>query len=201
MATENAEHLIEIRVDRLAQLFHTLDPFPFWEKDLDQEAEEYIVGWARELPDMRPLRIAVHIPDRDVLDAHSKELNEAFHRYFAGRAVAVQHELNELFRVGRRSLAIGNPILVACFILARLAAGKLSANPGQRRVEDRWRSSSTTGGHWRAGATCTGVWRRLQWSSGRMRSTSPTAQSAVARGSRLVQTAPGLPEIEYPEFA
>src|SRR6186713_120243 len=92
-----AEHLIEIRVDRLAQLFHTLDPFPFREKDLDQDAEEYIVSWARELPDKRPVRIAVHLPDGDVPDAHSKELNEAFHRYFAGRAVAVQYELNELF--------------------------------------------------------------------------------------------------------
>ena len=80
MAAENAEHLIEIRVDRLAQLFHTLDPFPFREKDLDQDAE--------------------------------------------------------LFRVGRRSLAIGIPILVACFILARLAAGYLSANPVQRLVEE-----------------------------------------------------------------
>jgi len=106
MATENAEHLIEIRVDRLAQLFHTLDPFPFREKDLDQDAEEYIVSWARELPDKRPVRIAVHIPDGDAHDANSKELNEAFHRYFGGRAVAVQRELNELFRVGRRSLDI-----------------------------------------------------------------------------------------------
>ena len=56
MASENAEHLIEIRVDRLAQLFHTLDPFPFWEKDLVKEAEDYIVSWARELPDKRPIR-------------------------------------------------------------------------------------------------------------------------------------------------
>jgi len=71
-----------------------------------------------------------------VLDAHSQELNEAFHRYFAGRAVAVQHELNELFRVGRRSLAIGIPILVACFISARFAAGYLSENPVQRLVEE-----------------------------------------------------------------
>jgi hypothetical protein len=136
MATENAEHLIEIRVDRLAQLFHTLDPFPFREKDLDQDAEEYIVSWARELPDKRPVRIAVHIPDGDASAAHFKELNEAFHRYFAGRAVAAQHDLNELFRVGRRSLAIGIPILVACFILARFAAGSLSEYPVQRLVEE-----------------------------------------------------------------
>jgi hypothetical protein len=136
MATENAEHLIEIRVDRLAQLFHTLDPFPFREKDLDQDAEEYIVSWARELPDKRPVRIAVHIPAGDAQDAHSKELNEAFHRYFTGRAIAAQHDLNELFRVGRRSLAIGIPILVACFISARLAAGYLSESPVQRLVEE-----------------------------------------------------------------
>jgi len=96
--------------------------------------EEYIVSWARELPDKRPIRIAVHIPDGDAHDANSKELNEAFHRYFAGRAVAAQHELNELFRVGRRSLAIGIPILVACFTSARLAAGYLSENPVQRLV-------------------------------------------------------------------
>ncbi len=42
-----AENIIEIRVNEIAQLFHTLDPFPFREKDLDREAEDYIVGWAR----------------------------------------------------------------------------------------------------------------------------------------------------------
>ena len=50
MTIETREELIELRVDDIAQLFHTLDPFPFREKDLDREAEEYIVGWARELP-------------------------------------------------------------------------------------------------------------------------------------------------------
>jgi len=136
MATDNAEHLIEIRVDRLAQLFHTLDPFPFWEKDLDQEAEEYIVSWARELPDKRPIRIAVHVRDGDARAANSDELNAAFHHYFEGRAVAVQNDLNELFRIGRRSLAIGIPILVACFVAARFAAGYLLENPVQRLVEE-----------------------------------------------------------------
>jgi hypothetical protein len=86
MATANAEHLIEIRVDRLAQLFHTLDPFPFRERDLDQDAERiHRQLGARSGQDRRPY----HIPDGDALDAHSQELNEAFHRYFAGRAVAV----------------------------------------------------------------------------------------------------------------
>lgn len=36
--TETASgHLIELRVNQIAQLFHTLDPFPFRERDLDIE--------------------------------------------------------------------------------------------------------------------------------------------------------------------
>ena len=35
---------IEVRIERIAQLFHTLDPFPFREKDLDSDVEEFIVG-------------------------------------------------------------------------------------------------------------------------------------------------------------
>ena len=68
--------------------------------------------------------------------ANFDELNAAFHRYFDGRAVAVQHELNELFRVGRRSLAIGIPILVGCFVLARLPLDTVLEYPVQRLVEE-----------------------------------------------------------------
>ncbi len=136
MTADNAAHLIEIRVDRLAQLFHTLDPFPFREKDLAQEAEDYIVSWARELPDKRPIRIAVHVPEAAVQAGTSRELNEALRHYFTGRAIAVQHDLNELFRVGRRALAIGIPILVACLLSARFVAGYLVENPVQRLVEE-----------------------------------------------------------------
>ena len=98
----NAENTIEIRVDEIAQLFHTLDPFPFRERDLDREAEEYIVGWARELPTKRPFKIVVHFPDDDRQTAAAGEFREAFGRYFEGRATVTQGDLNELLRIGRR---------------------------------------------------------------------------------------------------
>jgi len=44
MLSNSSEETIELRVDDIAQLFHTLDPFPFRERDLDREAEEYIVA-------------------------------------------------------------------------------------------------------------------------------------------------------------
>jgi len=121
-----AENLIEIRVNDIAQLFHTLDPFPFREKDLAAEAEDYIVGWAREMPGNHPFKIVVHIPDTEIQERASSDLVEAFNRYFAGRAVVIQRDLNELFRIGRRSLAIGASILAACFLLAHLAGSYLT---------------------------------------------------------------------------
>ena len=45
MKPVNLDDVIELRVDNIDQLFHTLDPFPFRERDLDGEAEEYIVNY------------------------------------------------------------------------------------------------------------------------------------------------------------
>jgi len=126
MSSENPENVIEIRVNEIAQLFHTLDPFPFREKDLDREAEEYMVGWARELPRNRPFTIIVHFPDDGSQTEPARELQEAFSRYFADRANAIQGDLNELLRIGRRSLAIGVAILIACLLSAHVVAAFLA---------------------------------------------------------------------------
>jgi hypothetical protein len=136
MTSKSAENVIEIRVDEVAQLFHTLDPFPFRERDLDQEAEEYIVGWARELPADQPFRIVVHFPDKESQTDLIRDLPEAFSRYFAGRAIVVQRDLNELFRIGRRSLAIGVAILIPCLLSAHLVAGLLADAPFRKMVEE-----------------------------------------------------------------
>jgi hypothetical protein len=136
MTNGNATDAIELRVDEIAQLFHTLDPFPFRERDLDREAEEFIVAWARELPVDQPIRIVVHFPDSDVQKKAALDLGEAFSRYFSYRAGILQRDLNELFRVGRRSLGIGIFVLVVCLIAAHLAGGLLIEAPFKRLVEE-----------------------------------------------------------------
>ncbi len=103
---------IEIRVDDVSQLFDTLDPFPFRERDLDGAAEEFIVGWARELPRDRPIGIVVHL--RTAAGVSAEEVGGALRRYFAYRAEITSRELRELFRVGRVALAIGIAVLVVC---------------------------------------------------------------------------------------
>ena len=48
---------IEIRLSRLPQLFNSLDPSPFHERDLDHDAEDYIVGSAEEASRQQPFAL------------------------------------------------------------------------------------------------------------------------------------------------
>ncbi|MGB3036462.1 MAG: hypothetical protein WBB72_03645, partial [Methyloceanibacter sp.] len=104
-------NLIEIRVGKLAQLFHGLDPYPFREKDLDKDAEEFIVSWARELPRDRPFKIVVHMPEEQLALPEAQDVRPAVKQFFAYRAQVMTLELKELFRIGRRSLAVGFTVL------------------------------------------------------------------------------------------
>lgn len=123
MTIESTDDAIELRVDEIAQLFHTLDPSPFRERDLDREAEEFIVGWARELRADQPIRIIVHFPESELQNKAAKDLAEAIRGYFSHRTTVLQGDLTELFRVGRRSLGIGTIVLITCFAAARFASG------------------------------------------------------------------------------
>jgi hypothetical protein len=38
-----------VRIHEVGQLFNSIDPSPFTERDLDDDAEAYIVGWVREV--------------------------------------------------------------------------------------------------------------------------------------------------------
>ena len=100
-------HAIEIRIEYISQLSQSFDPFPFRERDLDKDAEEFIVSWARELPTDQPLRIIVHLPEAQASMPEARELSVAITRYFGYRARVIALELNEQFRVGRRALVIG----------------------------------------------------------------------------------------------
>jgi hypothetical protein len=113
---------IQVRVDRVGQLFDALDPLPIVERDLSPGAEEFIVGWARELPRRQPLRIVIHVPFFDLTSPD--EVAKAIRHHFRYRADRLRRDLKELFRVGGISLAIGLTVLAVCIVGAQwLMAG------------------------------------------------------------------------------
>jgi hypothetical protein len=112
--------LLELHLGELRQLFNSMDPAPFRERDLDPKATDYIVDWATEAPADQALAMVVHLgsPTADVALA-----GDAVREYFLGRAVAKRRELSKLFRVGRISLVIGLAFLGVAILAGEALAG------------------------------------------------------------------------------
>ena len=113
-------HRIELRLREIAQLFNSLDPSPFIDRDLDADAEEFILGWAREVHIGQELELVVHLatpppPDR------AASLESAVRHYFATRAEMKQREFRLLLHRGRISLVVGVVFLALCLGLAEVA--------------------------------------------------------------------------------
>ena len=116
-------HSIELKVADLQQLFNTIDPSPFHERDLDADAEEFIVASAEESPKDASLRLVIHMakPDPKVLEPQEIVARSLKH-YFEYRAEVTLRQLKQLIRQGRVSLLIGLAFLVACNATATLFA-------------------------------------------------------------------------------
>ena len=108
--------LIELRLRSVDQLFNSLDPSPFIERDLAHEAEEFIVSWAREHSRDAQLRLVIH------LGVAPEAVVQAIRNYFEYHERLKRLELRELFRRGRSSLAIGLAFLTACLLVGRSIA-------------------------------------------------------------------------------
>ena len=132
----NSPTPIQVRVENVSQLFDTLDPYPFPERDLDKDAEEYIVGWARELPRDQPITIVIHVPAGELTKHDPSLLAEALNHYFEYRAGIVTRDLNELFRVGRTALLIGLTVLGFCLTAAQFAGRRLDDTPPGRFIQE-----------------------------------------------------------------
>ena len=111
--------MITLKVERIDALFDAFDPFPLPTRDLSHGAEEFIVGWARDLAREAPLRIVIQALNTESSDAAA--ISAAFANHFAYRMRSVDGDLRELFRFARLSLAIGVGVLTGCVIAARAA--------------------------------------------------------------------------------
>jgi hypothetical protein len=117
---------LELHVAKMRQLFNAMDPAPFRERDLDPNAEAYIVDWGREIPAGQPLGLVVHLGGESATPEDTDMLRDAVHAYFRQRALATRRRLRQLFRVGRISLVIGLAFLAIAIVVGEFIAGLLS---------------------------------------------------------------------------
>lgn len=135
MTEPTSDEPIEIRLRNVSQLFNTLDPFPFRERDLSHEAEEYIISKAQLLPNNLPIKIAVSVEEGYDGNA-AKDLGRAVSYWFTTKAQSESSALRLLLRDGRLAFLIGVVILSVCLLLAWYITQRFAAEPFARIFQE-----------------------------------------------------------------
>ena len=120
-----SDAVITLRLRELSQLFNSMDPSPFVERDLDADAEEFITSWARELPANRELELEIQL-SIPIAAEQLPGVEDAVRRYFASRATIKRLEFSQLMRRGRLSLGVGVVFLISCLFLGEFVAKSLT---------------------------------------------------------------------------
>ncbi len=71
------------------QLFNSMDPAPFRERNLDPEAAAYIVQWAEEVPAGQTLGMVVHLGSGPVAATEVSVVRDSVRDYFQRRLASI----------------------------------------------------------------------------------------------------------------
>lgn len=104
---------VEVHVAHIDQLFNAIDPSPFHSRDLDADADEYIVKYAKELPKNATVELLIHLDQPPGNRAKLGMVEQAIRAHFEASAQSTQAQLQDLFKRGRTSLLIGLAFLSA----------------------------------------------------------------------------------------
>ena len=114
--------LIEIKLNTVLQLFNSFDPAPFYEKELDTEAESYIVDTVQDFPVKTKFMIHIYLPAALAGTEEAKKIIPAIHNHFRYRMLVTERKFRARFRFGRYSLIIGLSFLAIALIASQIVA-------------------------------------------------------------------------------
>ncbi len=129
--SQHPTHTLELRVREIGQLFNSLDPTPFLNKDLDRACEAFIENWALALPHDSHLHLTIHVEQLPTPDDASELVAGAVHNHYAYKIELVRGELRQMLRLGRLSLGVGLVFVVTCLLLAETLTS-LFPGPGTK---------------------------------------------------------------------
>ena len=104
--TDNGTIVIELVLRNVMQLFNSLDPSPFHEKELDPDAEEYIFNAVVDQPKKIPVKMVIYLPEESITETTRESIILGIHNHFIYKSSVSDRELRRLFERGRIVLLI-----------------------------------------------------------------------------------------------
>jgi len=108
---------IEIKIKKINQLFNSFDPSPFLEKDLDDDAFEYIVSSVSEAPIKTKQKIVICMPKAQHKNISEIEIRRAIHNFFEYKKILAERSIKLKLKEGQFSLVIGIVFLAICILV------------------------------------------------------------------------------------
>lgn len=124
---------IDIRLQRLDQLFISPATAPFHERALNRDAETHIVERAGELGSKEPLRLVIHAPETAATQATA--VRDAIHAHFRLAHAQCGRRYRRRMRLGVHTLVAASFVLAATLVL-RALLGTIEQGPGLLAVSE-----------------------------------------------------------------
>lgn len=117
---------VSIHVRDLSQMFSSLDPSPFWDRDLDHNAAAFIEDEFSDKRSAGVWHLHVHTQGDSAL---AGDLQIAVENYYGRMATAARRELVEHRRMGHIALLVGVLVFTVCMSLRALLVRLAGAPP------------------------------------------------------------------------
>ena len=117
---------VNLHVRDVAQLFNSLDPSPFWDRDLDRDAATFIEEEFSEKRSVGHWHLTVHAREDG---ASANDLQLAVENYYTRLANTARRELREHLRFGELALFGGMAIFVLSILGRELLMGTFHELP------------------------------------------------------------------------
>jgi hypothetical protein len=122
---EDGRVLIEMKLSSVAQLFNSFDPAPFHDKELDNNAENYIVDVVDDFSPKTRFRIVVYLPDEVRETREARQISAAIEGHFEYKALMQKRVFRQRVVYGEFTLIVGLAFL-AIATIASLAVDSYS---------------------------------------------------------------------------
>jgi hypothetical protein len=137
MTARSHHNTLYLGLREIGQLFNSMDPSPFLEKDLDPDAEKFIFEWASE-PRHRQGEFQIHIHLEKFPEAGDPkaEVAEAIHHFFRYQSHIERGVFRQLMRDAQVSLVIGLVFITACLMGSRVLSEFSGNSPFLRAMAE-----------------------------------------------------------------
>ena len=124
---EDGRILIEMKLSSVIQLFNSFDPAPFHEKELDSNAESYIVDTVKNFPRKTRFKIVIYLPEIIIDRKEALEIPKAIRSHFEYKGMIQKRKFRERYIYGQFALLVGLSFL-AIATIASLAIDAYSSS-------------------------------------------------------------------------